>query len=100
MPAMSGFRSGAASMSPLPRRTFVVVIAGLVPAISIRVARRCPNNRDDRAKPGHDAAPSKLLHQTHGLHDSGHARLLFGQEFRKRLSRHIGVVPALLLEDV
>jgi hypothetical protein len=30
-------------------------MAGLVPAISIQMARRCPDNRDDRDKPGHDA---------------------------------------------
>jgi len=30
------------------------VIAGLVPAIPIRVARLCPHKRDGRDKPGHD----------------------------------------------
>src|SRR5690349_9711317 len=30
------------------------VIAGLVPAISLREARLCPLNRDGRDKPGHD----------------------------------------------
>src|SRR5215472_1600095 len=30
------------------------VIAGLVPAISLREDRRCPMKRDGRDKPGHD----------------------------------------------
>jgi len=39
-------RSGANALSP--------VITGLVPVISLRMAKRCLMNRDGRDKPGHD----------------------------------------------
>src|SRR5436190_21659443 len=45
-------------------------------------------------------AAVKLLHQPNGLYHDRHTRLLLGEELGELIRRHIGVVPALLLEDV
>jgi len=41
------------------RSNYQTVLAGLVPAIPIRRARRCPPKRDGRDEPGHDSFPQK-----------------------------------------
>jgi hypothetical protein len=41
------------------------VIAGLVPAISILLAKQCHLDRDDRDKPGHDAGNKSSLIYLH-----------------------------------
>jgi hypothetical protein len=41
-------------LTPINLNYSPLVIAGLVPAIPIRVAQPCFGNRDGRDKPGHD----------------------------------------------
>jgi hypothetical protein len=42
------------SATPQTQRNKEIVIAGLVPAISLSLAPLCPLDRDDRNKSGHD----------------------------------------------
>jgi hypothetical protein len=54
---MRGRAAGAASVDPRIYQTRLIssfVIAGLVPAISMALARPCHLNRDHRDKPGDD----------------------------------------------